>query len=189
MRRRARWCVAAIALAALAGCGDRRLVLDVDVLSYIDPAYTSATFGPVIAVPGGLAPGEQAVVSNQSVNLLEGLPDAIEIESVSFSLGAVFVDSTGSGSDTLRVYLAGPNDDPLSAPPVIEQAVTLTAGATDTLALNVDGDARVRSLFQDRSMRLTFTTSLRGPDSGASLTGRYALTRLHATVIGGRAAW
>ena len=59
------------AAALLAGCGDRHLVLRVDVLSFIVPADRQRDFGPVPAVPGGVATGEVALVDNADVSLLQ----------------------------------------------------------------------------------------------------------------------
>lgn len=187
--RSKRMVFAVTALALLAGCGDRRLVLDIDVLSFMDPATTHATFGPVPAVPGGLASGEKAVVSNESIHLLDGVSSAITVESVSFALTAVVTDSTGSGEDTLRVYLSPQGQDPMTTPPVVEAPIVMAPGATDTVTVNVDGDARVNMLFAQHDVALSFTTSLRGPSSGAALNGGFALTQLRATVIGGRSGW
>ena len=61
------------AAALLAGCGDRHLVLRVDVLSFIAPADRQTNFGPIPAVPGGVATGEVALVDNADVSLLQGL--------------------------------------------------------------------------------------------------------------------
>lgn len=48
---------ALLALALVAGCGDRALVMHVDLLSYLDDAQTRQRFGPVPVVPGGLVTG------------------------------------------------------------------------------------------------------------------------------------
>jgi len=187
--RSTRVMVAVSALALLAGCGDRRLVLDIDVLSYLDPSTTQETVGPVPAVPGGLVSGEKAVVSNESIHLLDGVSSAIKVESVSFALAAVVTDSTGSGSDTLRVYLSPAGQDPMTTPPVVEAPIVMSPGATDTVTVAVDGDQRVNDLFAGHDVQLSFTTSLRGPGSGPALNGRFALTQLRATVVGGRSGW
>ena len=187
--RRLPWFALVGSAALVAGCGDHRLVLDVDVLSYLDPASARASFGPVPAVPGGATTGEQAVFANRDVNLLEGLSSAVQVDAVSLSLAAEVADSTGSGSDTLRVYLSSPDVDPRSTPPVIARAVPMAPGVTDTVRVSVDGDPRVAELFAARRMRMTFTMALRGPESGAALNGRVRLTALRAVVIGSRTGW
>ena len=184
--RTPRWITAVTALALIAGCGDRKLVLKVDVLSYLDPADTMASFGPVPAFPGGVATGELAMVNDAQINLLAGLSDAAEVQSVTVSLSTVVVDSTGGGSDTLRVYASDPGTDPRTTLPILEQTVVMTPGATDTVTAVLDGDARLAALFAAKKMRLTVTTSLRGPASGADLNGRLWIRALDAVVIAGR---
>jgi hypothetical protein len=188
MRARAIMLVAAAAL-ALVGCGDHNLVVRIDVLSYLDPAYRVAAFGPVPAAPGGLATGELALVDDQAVNLLEGLDGVAEVRSVSIGLSAIVRDSTGSGTDTLRVYASDETTAPRTTAPILTEVVTLVPGRTDTVEVTVPADARVADLFVRRKMRLGVTTSLRGPVSGDPLNGRLTLRTLDAIVIAGRKAF
>ncbi len=186
MRTRALVLVAAAAL-ALAGCGAHHLVLRVDVLSYLDPSTTSAAFGPVPAAPGGLTTGEVAIVERE-VNLVDGMSSVAEVQSVTLTLDAVVHDSTGSGTDTLRVYLAGDGVDPLTTTPVLQTAVTLSAGQSDSVHVVVPCDARVGDLFVQKRLRLGVTMSARGPDAGDPLTGRVELRTLEAVIVAGRKA-
>lgn len=165
-------------LAALAGCGDRRLVLRVDVLSYLAPGDRSV---PVIAPPG--LDTTVAVVNDQPVSLFEGLSDVADVESVNLALGATAADSVGSGTVTLRLYLAEDGADPLATPPVIEQTLTLVPGRTDTLSASVDGDARVNALFTKHLIRATITATLHPTDPLSPLAGRVTFTRIDAVVV------
>jgi hypothetical protein len=187
MRTRA-FLVIAVAALALAGCGDHNLVLKVDVLSYLDPALRATAFGPVPAMSPALVSGEQALVDDETINLLEGLSDVADVQSVSFVLSAFAHDSTGSGADTLRFYVSDANTHPLATTPIVEVAVNLVAGRDTTLDLTVPGDSRVAQLFVQRGMRLSVTTSLRGPESGDPLNGRVELRTIEAIVIAGRKA-
>jgi hypothetical protein len=179
--------LALLALAALAGCGDHALVLKVDILSYLDEAAATFPFGPIPAVPGGLATGEQTLVPDREVNLLEGLSDVADVQSVTFSVAAIVRDSTGSGEDTMRVYMSDAATAPRATPPVLVLPLVLVPGRTDTVAVATDGDARVRALFAQRRLRLEVTTSLRGPAGGADLNGSVRLDALDAVVVAKRA--
>lgn len=170
----------------LASCGNRNLVLDVDVLSYLDPSETQFDYGPVPAVPGGLYIGEQALVRDQSVNLVDNVSNVARVTSVSLELAVQWADSTGSGTDTLRIYMSDVNTDPLLTSPVFTQAVTLAPGVTDTASAVIAGNARVLDLFAQRKMRLAITTAYRGPSSGAPLAGDARIQRIHAIVVAGR---
>lgn len=175
-----------VSMALLAGCGDRRLVLKVDVLSFLDPAATQGSFGPIPAIPGGLVTGEQPLISDLQINLLNGVDDVASVQSVTFSLSAVFHDSTGSGADTMRVYMSDVATDPRTTPPVLTLPIALVPGQTDTVDVAVDGDSRVAALFLQPQVRMTVTTSLRGPASGPDLNGRFHIRALDAVVIAAR---
>jgi hypothetical protein len=187
MRTRTSILVAAAAL-VLAGCGDHNLVLRVDVLSYVDPALRSASFGPIPPAPGGLATGEQALVDDETINLVDGMSGVAEVEAVEITLAVIARDSTGAGVDTLRLYASDEDTEPLATVPVLEQVVTLSPGETDTVSVTVAGDRRVADLFVQRVMRISVTSSGRGPQSGDPLNGSVELNTLEAVVIAGRKA-
>jgi hypothetical protein len=182
---RRRVMVAALAL-LLAGCGDRNLVLSVDLLSFLDAGLTESAVGPLPAVPGGLATGEEALVDDHPIQLFEGLGDAATVRSVTLTLRALAADSTGSGSDTVRVYLSGADEAPRSRPPVLTRVVSFTPGLTDTVEASLEGSTELADLFTRKQVRLSVTNSLRGPSSGADLNGHVRLDQLHALVIAGR---
>ena len=188
MRTRA-FIVIAVAALALAGCGDHNLVLKVDVLSYLDSSLRTVDFGPVPAESPAHVSGEQALVDDAALQLLDGLDSAAEVRSVSIGLSAFTHDSTGSGSDTLRIYLSDENTHPLAWPPVVAVVVNLVAGQDTTVDVTVPVDSRVAGLFLQRRMRLSVTTSLRGPESGDPLNGRVELRTIEAIVIAGRKAF
>jgi hypothetical protein len=174
----------AVAL-VLAGCGARNLVLKVNVFSYLPAGSAQQSFGPLAAIPGGFATGEQPVVDDYTVNMLDGLHNAASVSSVSIHMQALVIDSTGSGEDTLRVYIGDSNTDPRTTTPVFVAPIVLQPGVTDTINVSLDGDSRLQQIFTQKQMRLTLTTSLRGPSSGAALNGRFQLSALDATVVAG----
>lgn len=187
MRTRALVLVAVAAL-VLAGCGAHHLVLRVDVLSYLDPPATRLAFGPVPAAPGGLATGEIPLIDDQELNLVEGMSSVAEVQSVTLTLDAVVRDSTGAGTDTLRIYLAGENVDPRTTPPVVETAVALSAGQSDSVHVVVPCDRRVGDLFVQKRLRMRVTMSARGPDAGDPLNGTVEMHGLEAVIVAGRKA-
>jgi hypothetical protein len=188
VRIRRSTCAAALAALILGGCGQRHLVLQVDVLSYLDPSATQAAFGPVPAVPGGFATGEQTLVGDTEVNLFEGLTEVADIQEVVLRLSTVVRDSTGSGTDTLRVYASALGTAPRSLPPLMERAIVLSPGVTDTVDVTLENNPRLNELFAGRRMIFCITTSLRGPASGADLHGWLRVQALDAVVIAGRDA-
>ena len=92
-------------LAILAGCGNRNLILRVDLLSFLDPADTQAHYGPV---PGGLS-DSVTVTAARRINLLPGLKDVTVVQDVTVYVAGEFHNLTGTGSGTLKVFLSGPS--------------------------------------------------------------------------------
>ncbi len=178
--------LALVALAAVAGCGDHALVLEVNLLSYMDASITQQRFGPIPAAPGGLASGEQSLVPDQEVNLLDGLSDVVNVQSVSVRVAIITRDSTGSGVDTMRVYMSDIAAAPRTTSPVLTHALGLTPGSVDTVVTDFEGDSRVTALFAERRFRLEITTSVRGPASGAPLNGSVRIQQLDAVVVAKR---
>jgi hypothetical protein len=170
----------------LAGCGNRHLVVNVDVLSYMDPSLTDIPLGPLPAYPGGLYTGEQEIIKNIEVNLVDGTSSVSEVQSVAIAMMAIASDSTGAGSDTLRLYLCQLDEDPLSTDPAVTLPITLTPGQVDSVRIDLGTDSRVAELFSGKRMRLTLTTALRGPDSGEDLNARVKVASLTATVVASR---
>lgn len=177
-----------VALSALSGCGDRNLVLKVDVLSYLDTTVTHVAFGPVPVVPGGGVSGEQPVISNAEINLLDGTESLAKVRNVSLSMTAIGAATSGSGADTLRLYMSDPAFDPLTTAPVAVVPLTLNAGVPDTVTVDLATDTRVAELFAGKRIRLTMTTSLRGPGSGSALNGTLDVKALDAVLVAGRRA-
>jgi hypothetical protein len=183
--RRANALVAGLAL-LIAGCGDRNLVLSVDVLSFLSPDQTQTSFGPVPGVPGGAATGELPLVDDEQIQLFEGLGDASQVTTVTVSAKVQCADSTGSGTDTLRVYLSSANDPPRSQPPILETVLAMVPGRTDTVDAVIEGSQQLADLFTRQVVRLSITNSLRGPDVGETLNARIRLIELRAVVVAGR---
>lgn len=178
--------VATLALLALPACGNRNLVVNVDVLSYMDPSETEFSFGPVPALPGGFATGEQSVVPEADINLVGNFGDIAQIHTVNLRVAVATESFSGDGADTLRFYLSDSGSNPRTTPAVMMMPLVLTAAVAETTVTEITGDERVLGLFSSQQMKLAITTSLRGPDNGNALSGRVKITAIGATVIAGR---
>ena len=77
-----RWIVVLALLPLLVGgCGDRSLILTVDILSFLDPADVTKAYGPI---PGGLS-GVTVDVASEEVSLLQGIEDVTEVSSATLA--------------------------------------------------------------------------------------------------------
>jgi hypothetical protein len=184
--RRRLWVALIATLLLSTGCGNRHVIVTVDLLSYLDPSVTRVAFGPVPAIPGGIYTGEQEVVKDTQVQLIDGSNSIAEVQNVSISMTAIAADSTGSGLDTLRLYVSEVDQDPLATIPAVTLPIVLTPGVTDTVHVDLGSDSRVADLFTGKRMRLTLTTALRGPDSGDPLNATVRVTALDAVLVAGR---
>jgi len=171
---------------ALAGCGDRRLLLGVDALSFTSPQDRVDPFGPVPALVVPVQTGEVPVLDDLHVNLFGGADQIVNVDQATLTLSANLADSTGSGLDTLRVYMSDVSTDPRTTAPVVIAPVVLTPGQSTSIHAVVGGDPRVTSLFTNSQMRVTVTTSLQGPAVGQPLNGVITLTTLRADVVASR---
>lgn len=160
MRRTAALLPLLAALVALPGCGDRSLVLTVNLLSFLSPADRTEAYGPI---PPGVAASNVDVASRE-VNLLEGLGDAVDVESASLRIGARFENQTGSATGSLRVYIApGDSADPFTVPPLADIPVTLAPNDTTHVATEIASSPELAAaLTQSRAkvgIRISFDTT------------------------------
>jgi len=171
----------AFALALLAaGCGDRSLILTVNVLSFLDPSETSVAY----SVPGGL-PSATVDVADQTVNLLQGVDDVTDIASATLDIAASFDNQTGTATGTLLFY-AVPSDtvSPFTSTPIASIPISLTPGTITNVSAQVSSDALAQALVSDRArigVRISLDTS--ATPALQFVAGTETLTQLLATVV------
>jgi hypothetical protein len=163
-----------------AGCGDRSLILTVNVLSFLDPSEVSTNY----SVPGGL-PSATVDVADQTVNLLPGVEDVTDIASATLDIAATFDNVTGTGTGSLDFY-AVPSDtaSPFLSAPIVSIPISLTPGTITNVSTRVTSDALAAALVSDRArigVRITLDTSATLP--GNFVAGTETLTQLLATVV------
>lgn len=176
-----RWFVVLSMLPLLvAGCGDRSLILTVDVLSFLDPADVSQAYGPI---PGGLS-GVTVDVASDEVSLLPGIEDVTQVSSAKLNIAASFDNTTGTADAVFRIYITpGDSSDVFSTAPIADIPVTLTPGTVTNVATEVSSDALAQALVQDKAkvgVRVVFDTT---PSGVTPVQGTETITVLRATVI------
>lgn len=165
---------------SLSGCGDRNLVLTVNLLSFLDPAQRTEAYGPL---PPNVALNNVDVAS-QEVNLLEGLGDAVDVESASLRLGVRFENASGSAIGSLRVYIAPADSaDPYSVPPIADVPVTLTPGDTIHVATEVASSTALAEALTQSRARVAVRLSVDTTGSSAPLQGVETIEELTAIVV------
>lgn len=163
-----------------AGCGDRSLILTVNVLSFLDPSEVSTNY----SVPGGL-PSVTVDVADETVNLLQGVEDVTDIASATLDIAATFDNQTGTATGPLLFY-AVPSDSasPFTSAPIASIPISLTPGTITNVSTRVSSDALAEALVSDRArigLRIALDTSAT-PVIG-TVSGTETLTQLLATVV------
>ena len=176
-----RWIVVLALLPLLmGGCGDRSLILTVDILSFLDPADVTKAYGPI---PGGVS-GVTVDVASEEVSLLQGIEDVTEVSSATLDIAASFDNTTGTASASLRIYITpGDSSNVFSTAPIADIPVSLTPGAITNVSTQVSSDALAEALVQDKAkigVRITFDTTASGV---TPVQGTETITVLRATVI------
>jgi len=162
-----------------AGCGDRSLILTVDVLSFLDPADVSQNYGPI---PGGL-PTTTVDVASETVSLLPGVQDVTDVASASLQIGASFDNATGSASVHLLIHITSADSaDVFSSVPIADVPLSLTPATITNVSTEITSNALAQALVQDKvkiGLRISFDTT----GSVAPVQGTETITKLLATVI------
>ena len=71
----------ALLLPLLVGCGNRNLILTVDILSFMDPGSRTVNYGPIPPTPS-----DTVEVFSDSLNLLQGVSDVTRVMSASLDV-------------------------------------------------------------------------------------------------------
>ena len=169
------------ALALLtAGCGDRSLILTVNVLSFLDPSAVSTNY----SVPGGL-PSVTVDVADQTVNLLPGVDDVTDIASAKLDIAATFDNQTGTATGNLLLYaVPGDSVSPFTTAPIASIPISLTPSTITNVSTSVSSDALAEALVSDRArigIRIMLDTSATLPIE--FVAGTETITQLLATVV------
>jgi len=142
--------VAAIALLAAAGigCGKNRVLLDVDVRSFMDESSLSNPYDAPPLVPYSTR------LDDVPVNLVEGFKDFGEAESATMDIGLEYANTVGTGTGVFVIYFS---DDPATlfdTTPVATVNADLSPGTTTTGELQIEADPRVLDLFTAKTFHM-----------------------------------
>jgi|SoimicmetaTmtHMA_FD_contig_61_1193277_length_1003_multi_2_in_0_out_0_2 hypothetical protein len=178
--RRAAMLLLVASMLPSAGCGDRSLILTVDVLSFLDPSDVSQSY----TVPGGV-PSTTMDLASESVNLLPGVQDVTEIATATLHIEASFDNTVGTANGTLLLYIApADSTDPFSTAPIASIPVALTPGNITIISTDVTSAALAAALVQASArvgVRLTFDSTPTPPLQ--MVNGTETITQIRATVI------
>lgn len=123
-----------LALPLSAGCGNRSLILTVDILSFMDTSSRSVAYGPI---PSGF-PVDTVEVFSDSLSLLQGVGDVTQVVSASLKVGALFDNASGSADGRFLVYISSADStDPFTTTPIADIPVQLLPGQITTVSTEI----------------------------------------------------
>lgn len=171
--------LALVVAVALAGCGDRALILRVDLLSFLSAGERATHYGPV---PPGISDSAN-VVTGRRLNLLPGLESVTRVTDVQLEVGAIVNNQTGSGTGRIAVHLSPAGTDPFTTDttPIIG-TFAVSGAMSDTIETITVGDAELAALFTAKEAELGIRVVLQSAAGLQPLEGDVVLTRLHAIV-------
>ncbi len=157
-------------LPLLAGCGNRNLILTVDILSFMDPSTRVVNYNvPVLA-------SDTVEVFSDSLNLLQGVSDVTRAVAASLDIAASF--DTG---DFLIYFAAADSANPFTTTPIANIPFQLFPATVTNVSTHIDASpALAEVLTHDKAkvgVRVVFNVT------GVPLQGTETLTQLTATVI------
>ena len=158
------------------GCYPKRLTIDVDVASFLDPNDRTAHYS---APPGtaevdyDLAPIEVTIVGRDELR---------QAEQVDLDFAVSLDNLTGTGDGRFLVFLSDTEESVFTTPLVAQIDFEVAPGMTSVGTAHVRGDARVLALFQQRQMWIGIRLHW-APQDGEALDGTYTIIRLNARVI------
>jgi hypothetical protein len=167
-------------LPVIVGCGDKSLILTIDLLSFIDPALVTTPYGPI--APD--TPTTTVDFINENVNLLEGIEDATRVASAKITVAAEIVNETGNASGRLVVHIdSAGTDDPLAGEPIIDIPVNLRPGQTTTVRDEVKTTPELIDVLTQSAARIAVRFTFNTIGSAAAVEGNATLTQLLAVVV------
>jgi hypothetical protein len=184
--RRPTWLVVALLLGSL-GCGQREVVMEVDLLSFLAAGETVERH---YDLPAGTVLGDPQTIEPRTIELVQGLDEVVQVASVELSVELRFANQSGSGTARVKLYATGDRGEGFpfvyDTAPVAELVVGLGHGniIERTAVVHSAGTPTLIPTFESRSLVLGLAVFMDALGSEEPLTGAWSLTRLGALVTG-----
>ena len=166
----------AAALALGLGCGKNRVVLDVDVRSFMKDSDLTRPYLAPSLIPISIR------MPAVPINLVEGYKDFGRAEDVAIDVAVRFDNATGTGQGQFTLYFGADSASAYAAPPVARIDASLTPGTSSTGTAHIEADQRVLDLFTSKQMVMGIEFSWQ-PESADVLQGTCTVSRIHAHLV------
>jgi len=170
------------ALVSLASCGDNRVILDVDIRSFVSEAILSASYGENPRIPAGL--GEVSVaLGPETILLPEGLDSVVRVVEGEIAVRAVFENATGSADASLALHFSEPGGDPFDAEPAVLLPIRLSHDFVTVVEETIPLDLETLNLFLNERVLMGLVIRLDASGSSQDLRGSERIEVLQARVV------
>lgn len=177
-----------VSLALLAACGTGKIILNVDIDSFLDePQRTTSYDVPAVSGPSA----SFVVVGPEEINLAEGIGGAVAVEDGRLELTMEVRDDSNPGAFTsvdftVVVRLAASLAELATNLPVMEFDMSFAPGDTVGADEGVDLVEQYQELFENRSLWVQVGVEgaqVTGGSITNRITGDMVATRIHARIV------
>jgi hypothetical protein len=167
----------ALLLPLLVGCGNRNLILTIDILSFMDPGSRTVNYGPI-----PLTPSDTVEVFSDSLNLLQGVSDVTRVMSASLDVAASFDNTSGAATGDVLIYFAAADSaDPFTTTPIADIPFQLFAGQITNVSTHIEASPALAEVLTHDRAKVGLRIIING--TSFPIQGTETLTKLTATVI------
>ncbi len=170
--------VTPLALAAavlIAGCGEGRAILNVDVLSFFSASDSIKPYN----VPGGIPPVDSTV--RKMFLLPAGLGSSIADE-VSVTAAASLENTSGGGNVTFEVFFAKTQGSLFTGTPYVPAASGSVSGVQTVPLLPPTTISLADTIFTSDTLWVGIRARI-STNAGPNMVGRLRLTDIHVRVV------
>jgi len=169
------WVAMLLVLAFVPGC-ERRVTVNVDVLSFLDPATLAGPY----QTPAG-TPDFSVDLPPQAIRI-DGFDELSDAESVQLEIEVQYDNKNGRGRSEMTLFFGDDGTTVFTTPAAASIEANL---APDTVSFgtgSIQADARLLQLFRQRQMWLGVRMRWL-PQGDTALLGDYGVTRIQARVV------
>lgn len=173
------------ALFFASGCGDMRIILVVDVLSYLDEDESGFSYGDDGPIPPGI-PEAVVFFEPDTLSFSEGLAGATDVDETTVWLTVHATNETGTAMSEIFVYMSALDEDPFTTVPIATLHFDLSPGSVDSASAVVDSEPRLGELLLGSEALLAVKIDFDTSQSDDSVKGEVEITELLLRVVARR---
>jgi len=158
------------------GCGQNRVVLNVDVLSFMNTTDAVQPYDAPAALPLSTS------LSATPINLVEGYRDFGTAQEATMDIGLRYDNQTGQGQGRMMLYFAADADSIYNTPQVAMVDVNLTPATVSSGTVRVQLDQRMLDLFTSKHFFMG-TQLVWTPESTDPLQGTCSLVQIDVHLV------